>query len=108
MTKAMYVHVPFCDHICAYCDFTRCGYYQPLAEQWLCAIKKELQEKSLEPCISMYIGGGTPSALSESQLKTLLEALAPYTEHVSIAFRWGHKAFSLTIYAGWNAVPIIR
>lgn len=83
MTKAMYVHVPFCDHICAYCDFTRCGYYQPLAEQWLCAIKKELQEKSLEPCISMYIGGGTPSALSESQLKTLLEALAPYTEHVS-------------------------
>lgn len=78
MTQAMYVHVPFCDHICAYCDFTRCGYYEPLADRWLNAIKDELQHKTLSPCTSVYIGGGTPSALSVAQLTALLEVLQPY------------------------------
>ncbi len=81
MTKAMYVHVPFCDHICAYCDFTRCGYYKPLVDQWLHAMIKELHDKALSPCKSVYIGGGTPSTLNEEQLESLLTALLPYTKH---------------------------
>lgn len=80
MTKAMYVHVPFCDHICAYCDFTRCGYYPPLADKWLHAIIKELEKKAPSPCESVYIGGGTPSSLNETQLEALLVALAPYAK----------------------------
>ncbi len=76
--KALYVHVPFCDHICAYCDFMRCGYYEPLAEKWLLAVKREIQEKKIEECKTVYIGGGTPSALSTSLLEQLLELLQPY------------------------------
>lgn len=76
--KALYVHVPFCDHICAYCDFMRCGYYEPLAEKWLLAVKREIQEKKIEECKTVYIGGGTPSALSPSLLEQLLELLQPY------------------------------
>lgn len=82
MTNAMYVHVPFCDHICAYCDFTRCGYHALLADRWLTAVKNELNRKSLSACSTVYIGGGTPSTLNESQLQALLEALAPYTKQV--------------------------
>lgn len=78
----MYVHVPFCDHICAYCDFMRCGYHAPLVDQWLKAIQQELQEKHPSPCKSIYIGGGTPSALNARQLIMLLEALQPYTQEV--------------------------
>ena len=43
--KAVYVHVPFCRDICAYCDFTRCRYHAGLADQWLIAVERELQEK---------------------------------------------------------------
>lgn len=44
--KAVYVHVPFCRDICAYCDFTRCRYHAGLADQWLIAVKRELQGKA--------------------------------------------------------------
>lgn len=76
--KALYVHVPFCDHICAYCDFMRCGYYEPLAKKWLNALEQELSEKNTELCRTVYIGGGTPSALSAELLQRLLELLQPY------------------------------
>lgn len=80
MVKACYLHVPFCRHICAYCDFTRCGYHSTLADKWLSAVIKEIQEKNHEPLKTMYIGGGTPSVLSYQQLDTLLSALDPYIQ----------------------------
>lgn len=83
MVKALYVHVPFCKSICAYCDFFRCGYYQPLAEQWLKAISKEIKEKQMNRQLeTIYIGGGTPTALSYEQLESLLKMLEPYTEYI--------------------------
>ena len=81
--KAVYVHVPFCRDICAYCDFTRCRYHAGLANQWLMAVEKELQEKLAGTAVeTAYIGGGTPSALNSSQLEQLLKLLAPYTTQV--------------------------
>lgn len=82
MTKAMYVHVPFCKDICAYCDFMRCRYYPPLADKWLCALEKELKEKQIDPVTTIYIGGGTPSALTLSQCERLLKLLSPYAKDV--------------------------
>ena len=81
--KAVYVHVPFCRDICAYCDFTRCRYHAGLADQWLIAVKRELQEKLAQVSVeTVYIGGGTPSALNSRQLEQLLKLLAPYTTQV--------------------------
>lgn len=80
MVQAIYVHVPFCNHICAYCDFMRCGYHKPLADAWLMAVKRELQEKSINSCRTIYIGGGTPSSLSAIQLRSLLAMLQPYMQ----------------------------
>lgn len=81
--KACYIHVPFCKDICAYCDFTRCRYHAGLADKWIQAVRKEINEKlegvQLE---TLYIGGGTPSALSTQQLEELLQALAPYTKEI--------------------------
>lgn len=77
MSEALYVHVPFCNHICAYCDFMRCIYREALAEQWLNAVQRDLQEQNLLHAQSVYIGGGTPSALSHTQLRRLLEMLQP-------------------------------
>ncbi|EHJ7843251.1 radical SAM family heme chaperone HemW [[Clostridium] innocuum] len=81
--KAVYVHVPFCRDICAYCDFTRCRYHAGLADQWLIAVEQELQKKLANVSVeTAYIGGGTPSALNSRQLEMLLKLLSPYTAHV--------------------------
>lgn len=78
--KACYIHVPFCRDICSYCDFTRCRYHAGLCDKWLFRVHQELDEKLQGTCLeTVYIGGGTPSALSEEQLEQLLSYVAPYT-----------------------------
>lgn len=81
--KAMYVHVPFCQSICAYCDFTRVGYHEGLVEKWFTALEKELESKQIYSELeTLYIGGGTPTCLNTMQLKHLLSLLAPYTKKI--------------------------
>lgn len=82
MCQAAYIHVPFCQDICAYCDFFRCRYHQGLADKWLFAISKEIQDKLKHPLTTCYIGGGTPSSLTTAQLQHLLTQLSPYTKTV--------------------------
>lgn len=80
---AMYVHVPFCRSICAYCDFTRVGCNHQLIDQWLEHLAQELKERFINPQLkTLYVGGGTPTALNEKQLEHLLELLNPYSQQV--------------------------
>ncbi|WP_249029869.1 radical SAM family heme chaperone HemW [Tannockella kyphosi] len=79
MTKGLYIHIPFCDNICSYCDFCKVYYNQELVEKYLEMLKKELQELDQRNCYeSIYIGGGTPSSLSCEQLRTLMEMIKPF------------------------------
>lgn len=74
--RALYVHVPFCREICAYCDFCHVIYQKESADRWLQAIKEELTMRLQAPNPeTIYIGGGTPSALSCAQLERLLTML---------------------------------
>lgn len=83
MIRAMYVHVPFCDSICAYCDFGRCKMQASLADRWLLAVERELKKRNLNDELeTIYIGGGTPSALSVSQLDQLLSLLDVYAKGI--------------------------
>jgi len=82
MTKALYVHVPFCDKICAYCDFVRVISHPKLIAQYLGALKSELESYPKVQYETMYIGGGTPTALSEKELTILLEILKPVSKLV--------------------------
>lgn len=87
----LYIHVPFCARICYYCDFVHQVYQSNAAEKWLDAIEKELDwvnpRKDLK---TIYIGGGTPTALSADQLDRLLclfddygSALSEYTIEIN-------------------------
>ncbi len=79
----LYVHVPFCRSICFYCDFCHVGYNETVADRWLLAFQRELQfYPPSDHLKTIYIGGGTPTALSNDQLTALLTLLAPYSEHV--------------------------
>jgi oxygen-independent coproporphyrinogen-3 oxidase len=76
--KSLYIHIPFCQHICAYCDFVRVGYHHELAERFLERCKQDLSIRQGETFETIYLGGGTPSALSLEQLKTLLSIVEPF------------------------------
>ncbi|MBT7783100.1 MAG: radical SAM family heme chaperone HemW, partial [Anaerolineae bacterium] len=75
---ALYLHIPFCQHRCAYCDFTTYAgqddkipaYVDALIQEIeLVAATKEIAAKSI------FFGGGTPSLLTSNQLASLMDAL---------------------------------
>ncbi|RJR33722.1 MAG: radical SAM family heme chaperone HemW [Desulfobacteraceae bacterium] len=72
----LYVHVPFCRTKCPYCDF----YSVPslsAVHDWTEALCKEAAayRERVSEFGSLYIGGGTPSVLGESELVMVLETL---------------------------------
>ena len=80
---SLYIHVPFCKHICDYCDLysivnnennTRTAYLTKIAEQ--------LQENSdrLQELKSIFIGGGTPSQLTPEEMSVFLKAINSFTK----------------------------
>lgn len=76
MIKAVYIHIPFCQNICSYCDF--CKLYKN--EKWINDYLKELQKEIKqnykgEKIKTLYIGGGTPSCLNIKQLEKLFEII---------------------------------
>lgn len=77
-TKSLYIHIPFCEHICAYCDFCKVFYNENQVNDYLAVLKKELQDlKITEPLETIYIGGGTPSSLNDEQLEWLMDIIKP-------------------------------
>jgi oxygen-independent coproporphyrinogen III oxidase len=81
--RALYVHVPFCLRKCRYCDFYSRSYDPLAAEAYVEAARLELRlgEPHLRtPLASVYIGGGTPTALALPLLERLLSAVRPLTD----------------------------
>lgn len=79
----LYLHIPFCDGKCPYCDFYSC--------EGDTAIKKKYTKKlieEIERCAgrfsrrlkSMYIGGGTPNLLGRCNLVKLINAVRSHFE----------------------------
>ncbi len=87
MANHCYIHIPFCERICSYCDFCKRYPYQEVVDEYLTALKKEIedlyQQEELE---TIYIGGGTPSCLRIKDLETLFEILKPLKKKKEIEF----------------------
>ncbi len=79
MTKGLYIHIPFCDHICTYCDFPKLLTKGQRHEEYIEALLMELEvyrkEVGFEQLESIYIGGGTPTALTVTQIQPLFDYL---------------------------------
>ncbi|MCR5348830.1 MAG: radical SAM family heme chaperone HemW [Bacilli bacterium] len=76
--EALYVHIPFCKGICPYCDFPKVYYDPNWADAYLARLEEEAATRCVGPFSTLYVGGGTPSALSPKQLERLLSFLAPF------------------------------
>ncbi len=71
--RAAYVHVPFCAHRCAYCDFAIAVGKDDLIELYLDALTAELAGLGEpQPVDTLFLGGGTPTYLGAAQLDRLL------------------------------------
>ena len=75
----LYIHIPFCQKRCIYCDFystvalsKRAAYTQALCRE-MEARAEYLHGETLE---TVYFGGGTPSLLSHDQLSDIFQAIS--------------------------------
>ena len=74
MSKGAYIHIPFCNNICSYCDFCKMFYKKSWADNYLVSLKNEVEDRyHNEEIKTLYIGGGTPSCLNNEQLEFLLK-----------------------------------
>lgn len=76
--SGIYVHIPFCRSKCAYCDF----YSTPGTEEYASRVARaigaewDIRLGEIEGLPStLYLGGGTPSALADEHLRCIAEAL---------------------------------
>ncbi len=79
MSLAVYIHIPFCDHKCIYCDFYSIINYQNLNEYLKC-LKAEIKyyaDQFLQNRIidTIFFGGGTPSLMEPKYLEEILQQL---------------------------------
>ena len=73
---SLYIHIPFCKQKCLYCDFPSYSGKEMLMNEYIDALNKEILHKAEKYIInSIFIGGGTPSYLNDSNLQSLLETL---------------------------------
>ncbi|MFC4022741.1 radical SAM family heme chaperone HemW [Oceanobacillus longus] len=76
--QSAYIHIPFCRQICHYCDFVKFFYNEQSATAYLEALIQEINVSlpgTNHKMKTIYIGGGTPTALNMEQLKSLLRFL---------------------------------
>jgi len=93
LIQAAYIHIPFCVHICHYCDFNKVFLKGQPVDEYLHALKKEiimtLNEPPKNELKTVFVGGGTPTSLSAEQLKKLCEiigSLLPVSKDAEVTF----------------------
>jgi len=80
IVASIYIHIPFCQRICSYCDFPKRVSKTSEINLYLDALKKEVDMRMVdEPIDTVYLGGGTPSLLDINQLGQLEMILSGYT-----------------------------
>lgn len=74
--SSIYIHIPFCDHKCIYCDFYSIITHESI-ELYLTALKSEIEHFSNlysdgRKYTTIFFGGGTPSLLSPHQIEEII------------------------------------
>ena len=87
--RGMYIHIPFCHQICHYCDFNKVFFENQPVDEYIESIGKELAIMkedgfSFNTVETVFIGGGTPTSLSEKQLDRLLAIIHTYIDVASL------------------------
>ncbi|MCA1598885.1 MAG: hypothetical protein LC769_07670 [Chloroflexi bacterium] len=76
---SIYIHVPFCQKRCMYCDFATFTGQDEQMPAYVAAVETEMQRRAghlgRPPAQTVFLGGGTPSLLPPDLLARLLDAV---------------------------------
>src|SRR5712664_4028944 len=86
----LYLHVPFCQRRCSYCDFAIAVRKRIPAQAYVEAVLSEAASTRQGPLTTIYLGGGTPSLLPPDAIAKLLHELTQ-------KFRIPHSAFRIEV-----------
>ena len=79
MEIALYIHLPFCAKRCDYCDFFSTAPFSSVRDSYVSALINQAfyykKKYNISAWKTIYIGGGTPSLLSSSQITFLVNSL---------------------------------
>lgn len=70
----LYLHIPFCQAICSYCNFNRGLLDADLKQRYVSALETEIRRAPGGPADTIFFGGGTPSLLEAEEVARLIEA----------------------------------
>ena len=78
--QSAYIHIPFCVSKCWYCDFSSYPGLEPIFEDYVRALTAEIERTAVSlrsggDLDTVYVGGGTPTVLPESDLSAILGAI---------------------------------
>ena len=86
----LYIHIPFCIKKCLYCDFYSIS-GDGVSDEYLSALMRHLDEYKLQTSQyavdTVFIGGGTPSLMSEKQMAEDTAFMAAFAERMANAVR---------------------
>jgi oxygen-independent coproporphyrinogen III oxidase len=110
----IYIHIPFCKKLCFYCDF----YHVITPEENSAFIRALIREASQrknylgkEPVTTIYMGGGTPSVLSISDISLILDNLKelfPLTESCELTIELNPDDVNPAYLSGLKGLGINR
>ena len=96
MIKSCYIHIPFCENICTYCDFCKRYYNKKYIIKYLNSLEKEIDILYKNEVLdTIYIGGGTPSCLDIEELRSLFRIINKLNKS---------KNCSITIEANFESI----
>ena len=110
----IYVHIPFCKSRCLYCDFfstTSLDLRGVFVRSLLNEIKERAEEIRTARANTIYIGGGTPSQMTPSDLKNIFDALqcvAPLEEGSEVTIECNPDDVDSDFIEGLLATPVNR
>lgn len=74
------MHIPFCTQICYYCDFSKVFIKNQPVDDYLRALVREFESYGIHRLRTLYMGGGTPTAITAQQLDYILSELTKFLD----------------------------
>ena len=91
----LYIHVPFCQRRCSYCDFSIAVRKQIPAREFVDVVLKESEQHDLTDLHTIYFGGGTPSLLPPESIATLVRSADAWSADPGPAARAQNREITL-------------
>lgn len=113
---SIYVHIPWCERKCPYCDFNSHALSRELPEKiyiehLIADLEQEVYLAQNRKPVSLYLGGGTPSLLSAEAVKTILtkfEQLLKFPPDIEITLEVNPGTVDAALLRDFKSVGINR